>query len=140
MWNYTYVPPIIKVRMLTLKAFIIRWTNTFEQLIISHLAKNHSRIRYLKLSLFITKQFTLPLAWNQFSYIRNKIKKSLIDKLNINRRDMPADFTHIKNHKRFKLANIYKKVSPALISNSHARVNNKNYYKSRSRQQKRLIV
>ena len=64
------------------------------------------------------------------------LKMNKILKLNEHRKDEPADFEYQRNHKRFKLDNIYKKVRPTNITASHAHVGNKRYYKSRFRKLK----
>lgn len=55
-----------------------------------------------------------------------KWKQDKIEKLNTSRVDRPADYKHLKNHKRYKLDNLYKNVSPQDITNTHARIGNKN--------------
>lgn len=66
--------------------------------------------------------------------IRDKF--SNLNKMNVGRKDQQADYNYLKNHKKFKLDNIYKKVNPSEIKEDHALINNKPIYKARFKKSK----
>lgn len=67
----------------------------------------------------------------------NALKDKSIEKANQNRRDEIPNYNYIKKHKKYKLDNIFKKITPQEITDSHAIIKNKKYYKQQFMKAKR---
>lgn len=67
-------------------------------------------------------------------------KLNTLNKVNATRRDQQPDYNYLKNHKTFKLDNIYKKVHHSGIKKDHALIDNKPYYKARFKKSKKKFI